>query len=253
VKISRRCFLGSAAYLSGVYFRKETWMIARPVCSGSSGHSSGFASQAAARPAAGEGVLLEDFSCTLEESLEGYRAELQTAGLPFQLSSYGAANTPRLIIMPAAALTDVHQMRWLRNCIEQGATALVESGGAFLAPAEFRLQKYRMRSEFGVAALERVKLWENTGHSAGPAYVDFTWPLMARIRDFSHVVPLGICDAKPIAFQDGKTVAVMRRLGRGALIFLGSPVGPHLLAGDREAQAWFDSFLCHATQSEPRG
>ncbi|HEV2500127.1 MAG TPA: hypothetical protein VGY31_11165 [Terriglobia bacterium] len=154
-----------------------------------------------------------------------------------------------IIIAPAASLTDFDQVRWLRKRIEQGATALVESGAAYLTPAEFQVQKSLMGSEFGITVLNPVRLWQKTGPFDGVPYVDFSWPSPARIRDFSHTVPLAADDAESVATQRGKVVGIRRRLGDGRLIFLGSPAGPHLLIADPEAQHWFESFWEGAIRS----
>ncbi|HEX2679673.1 MAG TPA: hypothetical protein VHQ03_00090, partial [Candidatus Dormibacteraeota bacterium] len=69
---------------------------------------------------------------------------------------------------------------------------------------------------------------------------DYTWPHAAKVRDFSHVVPLERQGntGEFIAWADGKPVALKRQSGRGTLIFLGSPLGPALWAGDTEARRW---------------
>lgn len=219
-------------------------------------------------------VVLLRYSCALAESLYGYQMALLAAGKRFDalthdFSAEDSAFTPSpgrlrrppsprrlrtstftsLIIAPVASLTDFDQVRWLRERIEQGATALVESGAAYLTPAEFQVQKSLMGSEFGITVMNPVKLWKRDGPFDGVPYVDFTWPSPARIRDFSHAVSLAADDAETIATQRGKVVGIKRRLGNGALIFLGSPVGPHLLTGDPEARRWFESFWERAIRS----
>ncbi|HEX5483649.1 MAG TPA: hypothetical protein VFZ08_13585 [Terriglobia bacterium] len=127
------------------------------------------------------------------------------------------------------------EVRWLRRRAETGACVLVESGGIFLSGADFRRQKSLAQAQFGFALLPPVKLWESS--ESGIPYVDFTWPVPARVRDFSRAIPLAGTGA-PIAHLEGNAVALQRRLGAGTLVFLGSPLGPHLLAGDRDAQRW---------------
>jgi hypothetical protein len=68
-------------------------------------------------------------------------------------------------------------------------------------------------------------------------YVDYTWPCRATVRDFSRVVPVE-GPGKIIARVDSMPVSLKRSSGRGTLIFLGSPLGPVLLAGDAEARRW---------------
>jgi hypothetical protein len=84
-------------------------------------------------------------------------------------------------------------------------------------------------------------------------YIAYSWPASAQIRDFSRVVPLGRRSegaGEIIARVDGLPVALKRRLGRGDLIFLGSPLGPALWAGDAEARRWFGDV---ALASRPCG
>ena len=65
----------------------------------------------------------------------------------------------------------------------------------------------------------------------GPAWVRFDWPVSAMIRDFGRVSPIsgGVVIARlhdiPVAVRQGRFVV------------LGSPLGPHVYAGDRDACA----------------
>jgi hypothetical protein len=63
----------------------------------------------------------------------------------------------------------------------------------------------------------------------GPAWVRFTWPLQAMVRDFGRVRP--VTGGQVIARLGPVPVAVRR----GRFIVLGSPLGPHVYAGDRDA------------------
>jgi hypothetical protein len=190
--------------------------------------------------------VLLDFSCRLNESFAGYLASLKAAGAPFELGWRDSVEHARLILLPATAMTDSNQARWLRNRVEEGAMALVESGGAFLSLREFSVQESLLRSQFGLQVVEAMDLWASPGRLNGPPYIDFTWPVAARIRDFSRIVPLDASTREAIALQGSQIVGLKRRLGAGTVVFLGSPVGPHLLAGDREARGWFESLLRQA-------
>jgi hypothetical protein len=75
----------------------------------------------------------------------------------------------------------------------------------------------------------------------GPAWVRFNWPISAMIRDFGRASP--ITGGLVIARLNGIPVAVRK----GPLIVLGSPFGPHLYAGDRDARA-----LLYALSSLPQ-
>ncbi len=200
--------------------------------------------------ASAQRCLLLNFSCVLDESFEGYRTSLQAAGLPFEITRRESSEAASFIVVPAAALTELCHAGWLRNRIAAGATALVESAGAFLSASEFRLQNSLVSSRLGVSALAPVRLWENAGRLSNIPYVDFTWPAAATIRDFSRVVPLSGVAAQPIATQGTRVVGLKRRLGAGMLVYLGSPVGPHLLTGDHEAQRWFENLCLEANRGQ---
>jgi len=83
-----------------------------------------------------------------------------------------------------------------------------------------------------------VRLWPRQ-----TPYVDYLWPYAAKLRDFSRVVPLAPPAGERIAWVDNLPVALKRRSGPGTLIFLGSPVGPALWAGDADATRWLSAVL----------
>ena len=91
-----------------------------------------------------------------------------------------------------------------------------------------------------------VQLWSAHTSSQGIPYVDYSWPHSAKVRDFSRVVPLGPQAGDVIAWVDGLPVALKRQDGRGTLLFLGSPLGPALWAGDAEARRWLFDCLGEA-------
>jgi hypothetical protein len=229
VNASRRKFLGFAACLPAARFASGTLKNsagARQCESGLTAH-----------------CLLLNFSCSLSESFEGYRVFLKASGTAFELVPHAIAERARVILVPATAMADLNQARWLRNHIEQGSTAVVESGGAFLSRPKFYLHKWLLSSQFGLEVAAPVDLWRNRERLYRPPYVDFTWPVGARVRDFSRIVPVLATSREAIALQDGQIIGLKRRIGAGTLVFLGSPVGPHLLAGDREAGRWLQRFL----------
>ncbi|HZU24578.1 MAG TPA: hypothetical protein VFA04_03600 [Bryobacteraceae bacterium] len=70
-----------------------------------------------------------------------------------------------------------------------------------------------------------------------PAWIRYTWPTDALIRDFGRACP--VAGGRVIARLGDMPVAVRR----GRFIVLGSPLGPHLYAGDRDAHRLFEAFL----------
>jgi hypothetical protein len=69
-------------------------------------------------------------------------------------------------------------------------------------------------------------------------YVNYTWPRETRVRDFSRVIPVSAKGGDVIGRVGPLPVALKRRWANGTLIFLGSPLGPGLRAGDPEARSW---------------
>ena len=84
------------------------------------------------------------------------------------------------------------------------------------------------------------KDWGVTVHAPepvrGPAWVKFHWPVPVMIRDFGRVCR--VSGGSVIARLGGRPVAVRK----GPLIVLGSPLGPSLYSGDREARQLLDSL-----------
>jgi hypothetical protein len=120
-------------------------------------------------------------------------------------------------------------------------SVLVELGVAFMDAPRGRIQRQLLADTFDLAVGDVRHLWVD-GRSRIP-YVQYGWPVSAWVRDFSRVVALGGPGWTPIAHMDSHPVGVGRRVGRGALTMLGSPLGPALRAGDNEAGTWLRAFL----------
>ena len=171
--------------------------------------------------------------CGLRESVAGYESAL--AGLGAEVTS---RCTP--LIVPAALDIPPPAVRAILSRLRTGATVLLESGAGFATARDFCAHRAVLRDRLGVHIEAPVRLWPRGG-ARGVPYVDYGWPSSAKIRDFSRVVPLGRQSEREgeiIARVEGLPVALKRRLGRGHLIFLGSPLGPALWAGDAEARRW---------------
>ena len=174
--------------------------------------------------------------CSLRESVRGYESAL--AGLGTRVTSQCT-----LLIVPAALDIPPPALGAIVTSLRAGATVLLESGAGFASGREFRAHRAVLRDQLGVHIATPVPLWSRPG-SRGIPYVDYRWPSSAQIRDFSRVVPLGREGAgERIAWVDDLPVALKRRSGRGDLIFLGSPLGPALLAGDAEARRWLSHVV----------
>ena len=77
------------------------------------------------------------------------------------------------------------------------------------------------------------------GVAAYIPYVDFVWPVRAKIREFFPRVCKVRYGDQVIATHAGVPVA----LRRGRRILLGSPIGPSLAAGDPDARRWLAAVL----------
>lgn len=198
------------------------------------------------RASLGTGCVLLDLGeqCVLPESLAGYRAALtgpKTVAGP-------------VMIVPAALSIAGAAARRITRHVEEGGRLILESGAIFAAPAsrEFHGHRDALRDLLGVEVeAPRASLRAR----ARVPYVEFRWPSPALVRDFSAIVPVCARDGEGIArIEDTEdtTVAIARRRGRGMIVFLGSPIGPSLWAGDVEARRWLDEVLALGSPHERR-
>src|SRR5262249_28124569 len=74
-------------------------------------------------------------------------------------------------------------------------------------------------------------------------YVDLDWPLRVKVRDFSYLVPVEAPAEQIVGWWGDYPIASKQTVGEGTLLFLGSPVGPALGAGDNEAYRWLRKVL----------
>ncbi len=178
----------------------------------------------------------------LEESLAGFEAALEEAGVRFVNSFSRSSLRCRTIIVPASTSLSPTLGRQIVAGVEKGAWALVESGAGFHSPDEFRRHQRMLESCFDVETGLPIDLWKGDSRRRSP-YVDYTWPVRAKIRDFSRVIPVSRKSGDIICNAGEFPLGVKRRVGGGYLIFLGSPLGPALRAGDREARRWLGSLV----------
>jgi len=145
----------------------------------------------------------------------------------------------------------------LSNLLRSGTHVLLESGAGFLSPAEFIGHQRVLDLYFDLAVRPPVDLWAGKSaddapprHRAGQRpgdrpnsyasipYVNYVWPSETKVRDFSRVIPLLTRAGDVIGKVGALPVALKRQTAKGTLIFLGSPLGPSLRAGDSEALSW---------------
>jgi hypothetical protein len=174
--------------------------------------------------------------CRLRESVSGYEAALGARLLRADAQSPPSCS---VLIVPAAVEIPSAAVQTIATCVQAGGTVILESGAGFASEREFRAHRAVLRDSLDVHVEAPVPLWRPA--EPGIPYVDFTWPFTTKIRDFSRVVPLASQPGEIIARVDGLPVALRRRSGRGTLVFLGSPLGPALWAGDAEAGRWLEA------------
>lgn len=180
--------------------------------------------------------------CAMRESLAGYESALAGTGTAYVRAAAESLPRCNVVIVPAALAIPPALADAMSAALREGATVILESGAGFAdeASPDFRAHRDALRDRFGIHAGAPVPLWPRHPSSGGIPYVDYTWPSAARVRDFSRLVPLTAPqgDAAIIARVDGMPAAIRRRIGRGTLVVLGSPLGVALWAGDGEGARW---------------
>lgn len=176
--------------------------------------------------------------CALRESVAGYAKALADVGVQFVTHLPISDALLRAVIVPAATVMEGGLAPRLSALVEEGTRLLLESGAGFSSPSGFRAHRDMLIRYFGLEIKPTVHLWPETGPRRVP-YVDYVWPVETRVRDFSRVAPLSAGQpGEIIGWAEGMPVALKRNAGKGTLVFLGSPLGPSLLAGDLEARRW---------------
>ncbi len=166
--------------------------------------------------------------CILRESLAGF-CRTGIPACPPPMDNYERLS----YVVPAAARLTEDLMTRLSRHVYEGGRLIFESAAGFGA---FEAQREQLARHFRLPLEPPVDLWTR---STSVPYVDYHWPARTKVRDFSHVVPVAAPGAEIIG-TIGK-IPVAARVG--GLVFLGSPIGPSLLAGDPEAHLWFNALL----------
>ena len=192
-------------------------------------------------------LLLDGAAPGLSESARGCAAALAVQGAAVRrvsaLSGAAGRRPVQGIVIPAVLRLSNADTDALLAAAWGGAHVLVESAAAFGDAEAERGGRRWLRRAFGIEAAEGVALHAGADGRQRVPYVDFRGPLAAKVRDFSRVLPLAGAGWEPIAFAGGRAVGCARRTGRGVVAVLGSPLGPALAYGDREASAWLTAFL----------
>ena len=243
MKISRRNFLGSVTGATATLFSFQS---IRSV-------------QHSAAPGRNLDCALLDLNshCVLRESLQGY--QLALAGeYNHLLDAWPDSRCHcRMVIVPSLGRMDPAVAQAMSDFVNDGSWLLLESGAAFLTPREFATHQKGLDRHFNLAVEPPVDLWSgkpevesrSSGRHRGKTldtrghvpYVSYVWPQETMVRDFSRVIPVSPQPGDVIGMMGEMPVALKKRVGRGTLIFLGSPIGPALGARDPEAKSWLRS------------
>jgi hypothetical protein len=203
-------------------------------------------------------ILLDlESRCVLRESLQGYQAALRGEHSLVPETELHSRRGCRMVIVPGLGGMDPAVARTLSDLLEAGTDVLLESGAGFLNPGEFTAHQRMLHRHFDIAVGPPVDLWAGNsvdyalrahpsgGHAskkgnshAFDPYVTYLWPRETKVRDFSRVIPVSVGGADVIGKVGTLPVALKKQTAKGALIFLGSPLGPSLRAGDFEALSW---------------
>jgi hypothetical protein len=159
--------------------------------------------------------------CLSEESANGFRLLMTRNSLASN------AFSPKVTIVPGARQLSRETGRELLRHAVSGAWLIFESGLCF-TPREEAVEQIRVLHD--VFGLEIQAPLANRG-----GYVQYAWPLRRLVRDFSMFTTVTCSPEERIAELGGAAVCAKRRVGQGGIIFLGSMLGPGLLAEDREA------------------
>lgn len=190
------------------------------------------------RPPTGIVILDLGTGCSLRESVSGFQRTLGAAVVRSDLP----ATTPATLIVPAAVDLQPVAARAIGNCLEASGRVILETGLPFAPVGRVASHRTALVELLGIHIGPPVSLWSPAGAPRIP-YVDFNWPGRALVRDYSHVVPLEARGDTVIAAVDGLPVALTGSRGKGRVIFLGSPIGPALWAGDAAARGWLEAVL----------
>lgn len=244
--ISRRTFLGTMTSTAAAL-----WSF-RPIGLGT----------LASRHEPNMGCVLIDLNshCALRESLQGYQAALAGEHNLLLEANFNSRSRFRIAIVPGLGTMDAAVVCTLAGLLKAGTNLLLESGAGFLSPSHFASHQNMLNRYFDVAIDPPVDLWSaesaanaSCTHRAGRLpktnrdscesvpYVNYLWPRETMVRDFSRVIPVSAREGDVIGKVGGLPVALKKHVAMGTLIFLGSPMGPALRAGDFEARSWLRS------------
>jgi hypothetical protein len=173
--------------------------------------------------------------CLLRESIAGFCG----SGIPVCRAPKDGQEC-RFYVVPGVGSLPEELARRLSAFTRGGGWVVFESAAGF---GGFEDQRRMLAGHFGIRIQPPVDLWA----SGTAPYIDYRWPVRERVRDFSRVTPISAEGLEIIGSAGPHPVAAKH----GRFIFLGSPMGPALLAGDREAHSWFSALASGFSRVAP--
>ena len=175
--------------------------------------------------------IWQEHHCLSLESARGFR-HLVSRYPSATSSASGRTASGSLIIAPGIRWMSLSTAADLAERINEGASVILESGLGFSSRTESKHQIDLLKKVFGLQLLPPVKVGKNP---AAATYLEYTRPVPRLVRTFEAITPVG-CDQSEALARLGKySVCIRKRIGDGALVFLGSMLGPGIVAEEREA------------------
>ena len=175
-----------------------------------------------------------------QESASGFRLLLQGQQSGTR-SARAASHQQVLVIAPGIRCLTGAQAWELKRRAKGGSWLILETGVAFSSNEGAGQQADLLASVFAIKLLPALAR-SRTGSNKS-SYVCYSWPLQKMVRTFEAATPLLCQPHESIASFDGQTVCAWKTIGAGGIVYLGSMLGPGLLAREREAHEVGASLL----------
>ena len=186
----------------------------------------------AAQIAAARNVeIWQEDHCLSRESAMGFR-HLVSRNPPATSFASGRTASDSLIIAPGIRWMSPSIAADLADRIHQGAWVILESGLAFSSRTESKHQTDLLKKVFGLQLLPPVKVGKNP---VAATYLEYTRPVHRLVRTFEAITPVRRDQSEALARLGEHSVCIRKRIGDGTLVFLGSMLGPGIVADEWEA------------------
>jgi beta-galactosidase GanA len=155
-----------------------------------------------------------------------------------------AKSNYKVIIAPWHLIGKKETCEALRRFVEAGGTLIVESSFGLFDERFFAnpvVPPWGLDEAFGYK--EQESLMMNTEARPQPMppsdaiyyepEIAFTAPMRVGVKANTYLTPIAISSATPIATCEGKTVAAMKKAGKGTVYYIGTNLGASITGGSR--------------------